>query len=120
MGSGLQCMTLQFLDSTADVLLRGGGEFLGQNLCALFDGVQLTGKAMPKLGQGRTNLLLDRCLRGPEHLSGLLPRLLQNARPQVLPQALPQLLFQLRRNISERYFEAVASGGGRSVYAARP
>ena len=64
MGFGLQCMALQFLDSSADVLLRGGGEFLGQNLCALFDGVQFTGKAVPKFGQGRTDFLLDRCLRG--------------------------------------------------------
>ncbi len=117
MGSGLQCMALQFLDSAADVLLRGGGEFPGQNLCALFDGVQLTGKAVPKLGQGRTDFLLDRCLRGPQHLGGLLPRLLQNARPQVLPQALPQLLFQLWRNISQRYLEAVALGVGGQLLA---
>ena len=59
MCSRLQSLPLQFLDSGADVLLRRGGEFLGQYLRPLFDGVQFTGKTVPKLAQGCTDLLLD-------------------------------------------------------------
>ena len=106
----VECLALQLFDPGADVLLRGGGDFLGQYLRPLFDRVQFAGQTMTKLSERCADFLLDGCFCRSEHLGGLFSGFLQNARAQILAKTLPEFLLQLGRNVAERYFEAIALG----------